>query len=221
MEIKPFQHSVYDHLDGKDFVLALTSPRRSLILKELGFSFRVVGSNFPEDLDKASMAPRDYVLQTAIGKGKAVWDELSLKGETPYLILSADTVVECDGKIFEKPRSKEHQTEVLKFFRDSQIPQQVMTAVVLIRRDDAQACGYRMETMVEVSIEIMDSPENISDDFIARYVDTNEGASVAGGYQLLGMGALMVKEIRGDYRNVLGLPFRTTFKLIEKILIST
>ncbi|ODV96005.1 hypothetical protein PACTADRAFT_33197 [Pachysolen tannophilus NRRL Y-2460] len=217
MATKSFNHPVYEALKDKRFILASTSPRRSQILTQLGFKFEVVASNFPEDLDKSKYSPSEYVLNTAIGKAIAVWNEMKAQNEKIDLILSADTVVVCNDKIFEKPKNIEENIKMLKYMRDCGCPQIVMSGVVLLIRIDNT---YKLEKIVESSKVYMDY-ENISDDFINSYVNTEEGLTVAGGYRIQGLGALFMKGIEGDFYNVVGLPFRSTFKLIEKSINNT
>lgn len=211
----PLVHPIYAHLADRRVVLALTSPRRLAILSLLGFLFDVVAPLFEENLDKALYTPQEYVAATALHKAVEVWGELQALENPPYLLLAADTVVVCQGRVYEKPRERALHVASLRHFRDCGEPNQVMTAVVGMRRDPELPQGYVMEQIVEVSTQFM-APDT-TDEFIERYVDTGEASGVAGGFQLTGLGALMIEEIRGDYRNIMGLPFRATFKMLERL----
>lgn len=116
------------------------------------------------------------------------------------------------GEIYEKPIDKEHQLKNLKHYRDCAQPQHVLTAVVLL-------VDGKMDTMVEQTSIYFD--ETLSDEFLQSYVDTEEGLGVAAGYRVQLRGALMMKKIDGDYFNCVGLPFHSTFKLMEKNLLYT
>ncbi|ODQ62826.1 hypothetical protein WICANDRAFT_25197 [Wickerhamomyces anomalus NRRL Y-366-8] len=211
MSFQPFKHPVFDKIKEKRFILASTSPRRIEILTQMGFeNVEVYPSNFPEDLKKEDYTPQDYVLNTAIGKAQAVYEELKNKGEAENtIILAADTVVEIDGQIFEKPKDKQDQLKNLTYYRDSKKVQHVLSGVVVI--NEGVVSSFVEDTALHFDYEA-------SDEMLKAYVDTNEGLGVAAGYRVQLRGSLLMKKIDGDYYNAVGLPFRNTFKLIEKAL---
>lgn len=211
MSFEPFKHPVFDKIKEKRFILASTSPRRIEILTQMGFQdVEVYPSNFPEDLNKDDYTPRDYVLHTAIGKAQAVYDELKEKGEADNtIILAADTVVEIDGQIFEKPKDKEDQLKNLTYYRDCRKIQHVLSGVVVI--NDGEMQSFVEDTALHFDFDA-------SDEMLKAYVNTNEGLGVAAGYRVQLRGSLLMRKIDGDYYNAVGLPFRNTFKLIERAL---
>ena len=94
---------------------------------------------------------------------------------------------------------------------------QVLTAVAVIApMASARAPGYVLEAAVEDTTVRFDRA--ITDDMIRAYVKTREGVDKAGGYGIQGMGALLVERIEGCYENVVGLPLRTTLRLVEKVM---
>lgn len=213
-EITPFNHPVYEALKGRRFVLASTSPRRLEILNSLGFTnVEIIASNFPEDLDKSQHTPENYVLNTAIAKGKDVFEAIKTKGESVDLILAADTVVEVNGTLFEKPRSREEHLNAIKTCRDSAHPVRAISGVALfIVKGEGSSMKCTLETFTESTEIIMD--KDATDAMIEAYVNTGEGSKVAGGFKIQGFGALFMKGVIGDYMNVVGLPFTSTFKTI-------
>lgn len=58
----------------------------------------------------------------------------------------------------------------------------------------------------------------VTDDLILAYVRTRDGADKAGGYGIQTAGSILIERIEGTYDNVVGLPLRSTLKLIEKVM---
>lgn len=90
---------------------------------KLGFhNIEIVPSTFEENLPK-SLAPLEYVLQTASAKAMEVYRreiDNTEKGE-PALVISADTIIVTNsGKILEKPRSEADHFKMLKMLRDEE-----------------------------------------------------------------------------------------------------
>jgi septum formation protein len=206
-------------LRNKRVILASQSPRRKQLLAQIGLTnVEIVPSKFEENLPK-TLSPFEYVLATATQKALAVYKQEinnEEKGE-PGLILAADTIVVSSlGEILEKPRSEAHHITMLKGLRDSGV-HKVYTAVCLVAPlESARDPGYAIETATEETTVKFDS--EITDQLLLAYVKTREGADKAGGYGIQGTGAILVERIEGSFDNVVGLPLRTTLKLIEKII---
>ena len=88
-----------------DIVLASASPRRSELLKQIGLEFRVCVSNAEEVIHHKE--PSEVVKELSVQKAAAVYELLQGRQEVCDLIIGADTVVACDGKILGKPETKE------------------------------------------------------------------------------------------------------------------
>jgi len=206
-------------LKGKRVILASQSPRRKQLLAQIGLTnLEVIPSNFEENLPR-DVAPFEYVLSTATQKALSVYKEEIQnedKGE-PALVIAADTVVASkSGDILEKPRSEAHHVAMLKSLRDGGA-HSVYTAVVCVTPlASARDPGYAMERAWEETVVKFD--RTISDDLLLAYVRTREGADKAGGYGIQGTGAVLVERIEGSFDNVVGLPLRTTLKVIEKVV---
>ena len=107
--------SVLRIMKSKKIILASSSPRRQDILKQLGIPFKIIKSDFAEDLDKNIYKnPKDYTTETAKLKAYDVLEKVKNQNETVDIIISADTVVSFESKIIEKPDSKEHAVEILQ-----------------------------------------------------------------------------------------------------------
>lgn len=76
--------------------------------------------------------------------------------------------------------------------------------------------GYAQESHVEETTVEFD--KMVTDDLLAAYVRTREGADKAGGYAIQGTGSILIKRIDGTFDNVVGMPLRGTLKVIEKTM---
>jgi septum formation protein len=207
-------------LRSKRVILASSSPRRRQIISYLGLpNIEIIPSDFPEDLPH-TLQPIEYVLATATQKAESVYTREIVneeKGE-PALILAADTIVvePKTGAILEKPRSEAHHITMLKSLRDAR-DHKVFTAIVAMAPlSSARDPGYAVETAIEETNVRFDS--EVTDELILAYVRTREGVDKAGGYGMQGIGSILVESIEGSYDNVIGLPLKTTLKIIEKVM---
>ena len=175
---------------GRVIVLASASPRRQELLSmlELG-PFTVCPARGPEKMpDHAD--PGEAVV--ALARQKAV--EVAPRVPADALIIAADTVVVCDGRILGKPRDEEDAFRMLRAL--SGCRHEVFTGLCVMDRDGADCACER--TLV--------SFRTLGDDEIRRYIATGEPMDKAGAYGIQGKAALFVEGIEGDYTNVVGLP---------------
>lgn len=176
--------------------LASASPRRRELLERLGF-VALVRTSEVEERPSAGETPRDYTRRLARAKGLATTAVLRAErlGHPEWLI-AADTVVTVDGLILEKPRGDAHALEMLEGLSGRE--HEVLTSFAVGRVDDRD---LRVET-VTTRVTFFD----LGRADLARYVATGEGRDKAGGYAIQGVGAFLVRVVRGCYSNVVGLP---------------
>ena len=168
-------------------ILASASPRRQELLKLFGIPFLVRVADIDETMD-LSRSPYDEVARVSRMKALAVQRE----GED--VVIAADTIVVCQGKVLGKPRNEADAIATLKLL--SGRDHQVMTGCTVV-------CGDKIETFTEVTdLHFRD----LSDREIARYVASGEPMDKAGSYGIQGGAALFCTHMVGDYYNVMGLP---------------
>lgn len=217
MDIGKFEHPVYRKLAEYRVILCSTSPRRKDILEQLGFEFEIAKSHFEENLDKSKYSVDEYVRETATGKAKAVWNSLDKDAKRKkVLLIAGDTVVESQGKIYEKPRDYRRNVEMLKGLRDAKSAVNVRSGVVLMLGDEETPDGYRMVRFNTKTVVHM--KHSISDKFIELYCKTGEGLQVAGGFRIQGYGITLMEGVEGDFYNGVGLPSTRTFDEICKLM---
>jgi len=230
---RPFELPILTYLKDKRVILASASPRRRALLTQIGITnLEVLPSTQPEDLDKGSHTPEEYVAATARRKCLDVYESALAVQEAatkdggavpadPALVIAADTVIATrGGQILEKPRNEAEHVRTLKHLRDTRSHRVLTGVCVLAPRADAAHPGYEIAThMEETRVYFAQADDGLPDDVIDSYVRTREGADKAGGYALQGIGGMvLVDKVEGSVDNVIGLPVRKCLQLCEKVI---
>ena len=181
-------------------ILASASPRRAEILTAVGWEFEAIAANIDESLEPDEAAER-YVKRLARTKADTIAKRFSDR-----LVIGADTTVVVDGEILGQPEDDEDARRMLRLLSGRW--HEVVTGVALVRAGSAQVL-IDLETTRVLFAEM--SAEEID-----WYVSTGEPRGKAGAYGIQGKAALFIKEIRGDYFNVVGLPVRLVFELLRR-----
>lgn len=180
-------------------VLASASPRRREILENLGFAFTVRPSN-AEEIIGENQTPSETVESLAFQKAQSV-AKTAADGE---IVLGADTVVVYDGKILGKPHDRRDAENMLHLLSGK--THEVYTGVCLADRNGVL-------NSFSACTKVTFYP--LSDEEIARYVDSGEPMDKAGSYGIQGKGCYLVEGIDGDYFNVVGLPAARTARALN------
>ncbi len=168
-------------------ILASQSTRRKELMGLYRVQFLIRAADIDETMDPQA-APYDEVGRVSRLKALAT----SRKGDD--IVVAADTIVVCQGRVLGKPRSEEEAVQMLSLL--SGRDHQVMTGCTVLR-------GEKCETFTEVTdIHFRE----LSETEIARYVASGEPMDKAGAYGIQGGAALFCTHMVGDYYNVMGLP---------------
>ena len=168
-------------------ILASASPRRKALLSLFGIPFTVRAADIDETMDPEK-PPFDEVARVSRSKALAV-----SRGEED-IVIAADTIVVCQGKVLGKPHSEAEAASMLRLL--SGRDHQVMTGCTIL-------FGDRAETFTEVT-SLHFRP--LSEKEILKYVQNGEPMDKAGAYGIQGGAALFCEKLEGDYYNVMGLP---------------
>lgn len=183
-------------------ILASESPRRKELLKQIGMEFEVMSCG--GEAPVAVTLPYQVVEEHALQKAEAVAAHVT----EPVIIIGADTVVAMEDCILEKPKSKADAKEMLQKLQGN--THEVYTGVVLIKKyPDGTEEKRRFHECTKVTFYEMSEKE------IEDYVNTGEPMDKAGSYGIQGIGAKYVKEIAGDYNNVVGLPVARLYQELK------
>ena len=170
-----------------NLILASASPRRKELLSLFGIPFVIRAADIDETMDPGK-SPFDEVGRLSLEKARAV------PREDDDVVIAADTIVVCQGRVLGKPRSEEEAREMLRLL--SGRDHQVMTGCTILK-------GDRADTFTEVTDLHF---RELSQGEIDRYVASGEPMDKAGAYGIQGGAALFCTHMVGDYYNVMGLP---------------
>lgn len=173
--------------------------------------FEVQASGFNEDLDRSQFpTPEEYCVATCLGKAELVRDRTMNDARRPVLIVSSDTIMASEGKIYEKPIDRSDGVRMLREISGKTI--QVITAVTMIY--STRTGGHECHSFHDVSDLIMD---HYGLDMINAYLDTGSGMDHSCALALSEECILMVKGIRGCYHNLIGFPATKFYREFLKI----
>lgn len=180
-------------------VLASRSPQRSAILTRLGINFQAL----PADVQEREEGPgAEIALENALRKARAV-----AQGAIGENVLGIDTVVELEGTIYGKPADEAQARETLLSL--SGRTHTVHSGVALLL-----AAGQTRTAVASTDVSFRE----IEPALLERVLASGEWRGRSGGYAIQGVSAALVREVRGEYENVVGLPIATLIDLWPQIL---
>jgi septum formation protein len=180
-------------------ILASQSPRRKEILNFFTVPFRVEPSLFDEDQIPFTGDPHQYAMTLAKEKAKAL-----SKKYPSEVILSADTVVYCHGKVYNKPSDKGMARQFLSEL--SGTVHEVVTAVCVAKSEKALCQSETTKIHFH----------SLTPEMIEGYLSHFAFSDKAGGYAIQQGGGIIVSRIEGCYYNVMGLPLNTLSALLKE-----
>ncbi|MQN01190.1 MAG: septum formation protein Maf [Lachnospiraceae bacterium] len=186
-------------------ILASQSPRRRELLEQIDIFPEII----PADVEEFTLEtePSAVVEDLSTQKANATLLKLLRSGQhasdKPVIIIAADTVVVSDGRILGKPASHEKAFEMISALQGR--THEVYTGVTLffLGSSDGRPALTNRKTfseMTQVSVYPMSEAE------IRAYADSDEPMDKAGAYGIQGSFGKNIREIHGDYTNVVGLP---------------
>ena len=187
------------------YILASKSPRRQELLKRTGIEFEVIPSDMEELITKD--VPSDIVMELAEQKARHVYESLSDKSDVT--VIGSDTIVVYRDEILGKPADKQEAYDMLSMLADR--THQVYTGVSLIVAKNGIA---NIKTFFEKT-DVTFYPIHKED--LKRYVESGDPLDKAGAYGIQGNFSIHIKEIHGDYNNVVGLPIGRLYQELKRI----
>ncbi len=188
-----------------DLFLASTSPRRKVLLTQLGVEFGVIDVNINEN-HLLNEPPEKYVERLALDKANEGLVKASQYSKAP-VVVGADTIVVADQDILGKPESQTHAVAMLR--KLSGRSHVVLTSVALVSKS---------KQSVRVSESVV-SMCHITSREAAAYWATGEPVDKAGGYAIQGLASVYISYLSGSYSGVMGLPLFETNELLSQYSI--
>lgn len=180
-------------------ILASGSPRRIELLNQFNIEFEVVPSKI-EEVTRSYESPVQTVMALAFEKANDVANMYP-----DAVTIASDTIVYKDV-IFGKPNSRADAKAMLSALNGE--GHDVYTGIAIVYKNMNISVVDYEKTRVTFN--------NLTEEQIEKYLDTNEPLDKAGAYGIQGIGALLVKKIEGDYFNVMGLPLSKLSQLLGK-----
>jgi len=184
-------------------VLASASPRRRGFLHQLGYPFEVV-TPATEEKARPGEGAAEYVLRNAMEKAQDVAGRVAAGS----VVVAADTVVVLRGRIMEKPRSEADAHGMLRAL-SGQVHQVITGFCVRGPGKDGAPAVRSLAASTDVEFK------ELTDAEIEAYIRSGEPMDKAGAYAIQGRAAYMIRQIRGSYTNVVGLPMTELVEVLS------
>ena len=217
-------------------VLASGSQRRRELLTMCGYDYEIIVSNADETIDEND--PESFVRALSFRKAKEVFDRLFAAGRRDFAVIGSDTVVafqkegEAKPVIIGKPKDAKDAVRILSMLSGK--THRVFTGVSVIAdipdENAAAQCSIREKAEIQTECSIQEKAEiqtecsitevtfeTLSPDEITDYVNSGDPLDKAGSYGIQGPFGMFVREIRGNYFTVIGMPIPVLYKMLKKI----
>ncbi len=200
----------------KNIILASQSPRRKELLAQAGFEFEIITS----DVEEIITHTKPWEIADSLSRQKAedvfskVIDKYGVDKADNYLVIGADTIVAIDDRILGKPKDRADAYDMMKLLSGK--THQVYTGVSVVTTSQVGDSNPDILTFYECTDVTF---YEITEDEINEYLDASlEWTDKAGAYGIQAtVGAKFVKEIKGDYNNVVGLPVARLYQVLKEI----
>lgn len=195
-------NSVEQHI--KEFpyqiILGSNSPRRQELLKSLGFTFLNKPINADESFP-AELQAEEICLYLAEKKADAYPEDL----KDDEILITADTIVWCEGKVFNKPANFVEGKKMLETLSGKM--HEVFTGICL-------KSGNKQTTFYDVSKVYF---KKLKPEEIEYYLTNYSPYDKAGGYGVQDwLGYIGIDKIEGSFYNVMGLPVKELYEELVK-----
>ncbi len=192
-------------IQNRRVILASGSPRRKMILEQMGLTITVEKPHFINEDEYITIDDLDGSIQRlALLKASEV-----AKSSPDALVIGADTIVVRGKKVLGKPTGIDDAREMLRFL--SGTVHTVMTGVAL----RCESLNFAKTIVESTDVYFRDIQEREID----HYLSNDEYVDKAGSYAIQGRAMIFIDKIAGCYYNVVGLPVSGTINLLKTFVV--
>ena len=182
-------------------ILASASKQRQDIFNMIGLKYYVITSDVPEESNQTE--PDKYVEELSLNKAKSVKKQIKDKA----IIISADTIIYSNNKIYEKPKSKEEAYSNLKELSNNKCT--AYTGITLM--------DLYKEKVICSSSKVNVYFNEIKDEEAEWYVNNEEKIFKCCGFVPLGKASVFINKIEGDYNTLLGISPSIVYNKLKEL----
>ncbi len=179
-------------------ILASSSKQRQDIFNNIGLKYEIIKSLVEEKSN--STDPSEYAKDLSKDKANSVASQINEKA----IIIAADSIIYMNGKIYEKPKSKEEAYKNLKEM-SGKITNAVTGVTIKDLYKDKEVC---FADVAEVHLR------EIDDEDIKWYIENEKDIFNRCGYAMLGKASIFLEKVNGDYNTLFGI---SPSKVYEKL----
>ena len=187
-----------------DIILGSQSPRRKALLADTGLPFRSLVRRIPEAFPDG-MPPHEVAGFLCLEKARPFHSE---RKDPSVILITADTIVVNRGRILNKPANQEEAFRMLRLLSGKW--HKVMTGVCICHD------GKEMVFVDTTGVCFRE----LADWEIRHYINECQPYDKAGAYGIQEwIGQVGIKQIRGSWSNVVGLPVERVFTALKDIIV--
>ena len=179
------------------FILASASPRRRELLKKIIPEFTIIPSSVDETIP-------DNIPAMDVAEFLSTKKAMDVSKSHPNdIVIASDTIIVMNDKVFGKPINENDARNMLLLFSNNK--HYVVTGVCVMSKQ--RTISFSSINEVEFY--------NLSEQEIENYLKNDEYKDKAGSYAIQGNASLFVKQIKGDYNSIVGLPVSQLYRVLK------
>ena len=191
-------------------ILASKSKVRKKILNNNNINCEVIPSNIDEDIFKESLI-REKASPEIISKNLSELKANKISNKKPNaIVIGADSVIDLEGEIISKPKSRDEALEILKKLNNKT---HYLISSVCISRNGSMIWNYTEKA----KLVMKNFAENDLKDYLNRISDENLYAYNV--YQIEGLGKSLFLKIEGDKDTIMGLPIKKIKEYLKNLIV--